>query len=79
MGIERAILFMVHLGELVKEVLHEQGRTVTWFAGRLGCTRPNVYKIFAKANFDVSLLWRISNILNYNFFMRIGELYHDEE
>lgn len=79
MGIERAILFMVHLGELVKEVLHEQGRTVTWFARRLGCTRPNVYKIFAKANFDVSLLWRISNILNYNFFMRIGELYNDEE
>lgn len=70
---------MLHVGELVKNVVHEQGRSVTWFAKRLGCTRPNVYKIFAKENLDISLLWRISNILNYNFFMRIGELYHDEE
>lgn len=70
---------MLHLGELVKNVLNEQGRTVTWFARRLGCTRPNIYKIFAKENFDVSLLWRISCVLEYDFFGVISEMYHNKE
>ena len=70
---------MVHLGELVKNVLNEQGRTVTWFAKRLGCTRPNVYKIFAKENLDIRLLWRISCVLEYDFFGVISEMYHTKE
>ena len=49
-------------------LLHEQGRTVTWFARQLCCTRPNVYKIFGKENIDISLLWRISCILHHDFF-----------
>ena len=67
---------MLHVGELVKNVLHEQGRSVTWFAKRLGCTRPNVYKIFAKENLDISLLWRISCVLDYDFFGVISEMFH---
>ena len=35
-------------GQLIERTLHEQGRTVTWFATQLCCTRPNVYKIFEK-------------------------------
>lgn len=59
---------MIHIGQLIEEKLHEQGRSVTWFAVQLCCTRPNVYKIFRKENIDVYLLWRISYILQYNFF-----------
>lgn len=59
---------MIHAGQLIEQTLHEQGRTVTWFANQLCCTRPNVYKIFRKENIDVHLLWRISCILNHNFF-----------
>jgi len=39
---------MIHAGQLIERTLHEQGRTVTWFATQLCCTRPNVYKIFEK-------------------------------
>lgn len=42
--------------------------TVTRFAEKLNCTRPNVYKIFAKKNIDIELLWHISQVLKYDFF-----------
>ena len=34
---------MIHAGQLIERTLHEQGRTVTWFASQLCCTR-DVYK-----------------------------------
>jgi len=63
---------MIHTGQLIERKLHEQGRTVTWFAAQLCCTRPNVYKIFRKESIDIPLLWRISRILEYNFFHEIS-------
>lgn len=59
---------MIHIGQLIEQTLKEQGRTVTWFAGQLCCTRPNVYKIFKKDNMDIKLLVRISDILQVDFF-----------
>ena len=67
---------MIHTGALIKQTLHNQGRTVTWFAAQLCCTRPNIYKIFQKENIDVHLLWRISNILEHDFFLDISDNYH---
>ena len=58
----------VHIGELIKEKLHEKERTVTWFARKLCCIRSNVYKIFKKQAIDTSLLLRISIILEEDFF-----------
>ena len=43
----------IHIGQLIACTLHEQGRTVTWFARQLCCTRPNVYKIFGKENINI--------------------------
>ena len=59
---------MIHIGQLIERTLKKQGRTVTWFAGQLCCTRPNVYKIFKKDNMDIKLLVRISDILQVDFF-----------
>lgn len=64
---------MIHAGQLIERTLHEQGRTVTWFATQLCCTRPNVYKIFRKENIDIQLLWRISCILNHDFFSDLSD------
>lgn len=64
---------MIHVGQLIEQKLHDQGRSVTWFATQLCCTRPNVYKIFGKESIDTYLLWRISCILGYNFFHDISE------
>lgn len=66
-------LGMIHVGQLIERTLHEQGRTVTWFAGQLCCTRPNIYKIFKKENIDIHLLWRISCILDHDFFRDLSD------
>ena len=62
----------MHVGQLIEQQFREQGRTVTWFANQLCCTRANVYKIFSKDNIDVQLLIRISHVLNYDFFSAIS-------
>ena len=67
-GVRTGGVGMLHIGQLIECKLHEKGRTVTWFARQLCCTRPNVYKIFGKENIDISLLWRISCILHHDFF-----------
>ena len=66
---------MIHAGILIKQTLQNQGRTVTWFAAQLCCTRPNIYKIFQKENIDIHLLWRISSILEHDFFLDISDNY----
>lgn len=60
---------MVHIGNLIKEELTRQERSVTWFANKLCCERTNVYSIFKRKSIDTDLLQRISNILNHNFFL----------
>lgn len=70
---------MFHIGRKISSVLHKQGRSVTWFAQQLCCTRPNVYKIFSKENIDVSLLWRISCVLRYNFFRDLSDKIENED
>jgi hypothetical protein len=59
---------MIHIGYLIKQTLEKQGRSVSWFASQLCCSRPNVYKIIDKDSIDIGLLWKISHILHHNFF-----------
>ena len=68
---------MVHIGQLIERTLHAQGRSVTWFAAQLCCTRSNVYKIFRKANIDLELLWRISAVLEHDFFQDLSALFRE--
>ncbi|MBD5189617.1 MAG: XRE family transcriptional regulator [Bacteroidales bacterium] len=46
--------------------------TVKWFATQLNCDRRNVYDIFLRQSIDTELLWRISVILNHDFFKDIS-------
>jgi len=64
----------LHIGNLIKEELERQERTVSWFARKLCCDRSNVYKLFKRSTIDTELLLRVSKILNYDFF----ELYKKE-
>ncbi len=69
---------MVHIGNMIKIRLHEQGHTVTWFAENLKCTRVNIYKIFNRENLDTGLLFRISCLLKHNFFEDLSKSYNQE-
>ena len=62
----------VHAGETVKSYFVETGMSVSEFARRLSCHRQNVYDIFKRQNIDLSLLQRISRVLEHDF---VTELY----
>jgi hypothetical protein len=70
---------MVHIGNVIKIRLREQGHTVTWLADNLNYTRVNIYKIFHRENIDTGLLYKISCILQHNFFEDLSESYHQED
>lgn len=57
-----------HIGNLIKAELARQGRSITWLAKQLNCSRQNAYKIFRRKWIYTDLLLRISIILDYDFF-----------
>lgn len=59
---------MEPIGQLIKDELTAQERSVAWFARKLCLDRSNVYRLFQKNSIDTSLLMRISLVLNKDFF-----------
>lgn len=69
----------MHIGQLIKEQVEKQGKTVVWFANELSCSRTNIYKIYEKSSIDTSLLLRISSILEYDFFSAYTEKLEEKD
>ena len=63
----------LHIGNLIKERLKEEHKSVVWLAQELGCHRTNVYNIFEKSSLDTNILRRISIIMHHNFFDYLQE------
>lgn len=59
---------MIHIGRHIETILHKQGKSITWFAEELCCSRRNIYKIFSRKSINTYLLWKISKVLHHNFF-----------
>ena len=57
-----------HIGKLIKAELARQGRSITWLAKQLGCSRQNAYKILNRKWIYTDLLLKICDILDYDFF-----------
>lgn len=64
---------MIHIGKAIEEEVRRQERSVTWFARKLYCNRQNIYDIFKRESIDTTLLRRISDILDHNFFKDLSE------
>ena len=58
----------VHIGNRIKAVLKEQGRTTVWLAKQIPCTPNHLYKVYASTSINTDLLVHLSQILDYNFF-----------
>ena len=67
------------LGEIIKAEVERQERSITWFAGKIGLDRSNVYRLFRKNSIDTYLLMRISLVLNYDFFALLSAELHDRQ
>lgn len=59
---------MPHMGELIRKHLEQKGIAGSWLAERLGIHRTSVYKMLRRPSIDTDTLYKISILLNYNFF-----------
>jgi len=69
----------IHIGNLIREKLHEQGRTAVWLARQLGCDRTKVHRIFNSKDLYSDIIFNISKILDYDFFLCLSESLNDQE
>lgn len=58
----------IHIGQLIREQLKADQRSVSWLAREIGCTRNHLYKVFRKPSLEGELLLAISLAMNFNFF-----------
>ncbi|MCQ2369764.1 MAG: XRE family transcriptional regulator [Paludibacteraceae bacterium] len=63
----------IHIGRLIKNELHKQGKTTIWLAEQCGCTRINLYKIYKRAWISTDMLYTISTVLKHNFFLDLSQ------
>lgn len=58
----------VHIGKIIRKELSRQKRSVSWFARGINCERSNIYSIFKRDTIDCALLFKISILLDRDFF-----------
>ena len=63
----------MHIGEIIRLTVKQQGLSTVWLARQLSCSRTNVYKIYAQHSLDTNTLRRISIILKTDFFALYSE------
>ena len=68
-----------HIGNLIKEELFRQGRTITWLARELGYSRQQLYNIFPREWIYTDLLLKISILLKHDIFKQYTEYLKKKE
>ncbi|MBP5709933.1 MAG: XRE family transcriptional regulator [Bacteroidales bacterium] len=57
-----------HIGKIIKAELARQGRSITWLARQINCTRENLYQLFRNPWIHAETLYKIGMALDYDFF-----------
>ena len=65
----------MNIGRSIREVMKKRGMSATRLAKEIPCERTNVYNIFSRKDISTKLLWRISEVLEYNFFEDFSKEY----
>lgn len=59
---------MESIGQLIKDEMKRQERSVSWMARKLDLDRSNVYRLFQRNSIDTDLLMKVSLALNVDYF-----------
>jgi len=68
----------IHIGKLIRNKLNEEGRSPTWLAGKIPCTKKYIYKILEKSDIHPKQLQRISIVMKFDFFAYYSETVRNE-
>lgn len=69
-----AILKDVHVGKAIEQRLITLGISKTEFAKRAEIPQQHVYRVFERDTMETKKLYKICNVLNFNFFSLFCEL-----
>ena len=69
----------IHIGKIIQNKMEEGGRTASWLANKLSCTRQNIYKIYDKTNIDLIQLLQICRALNHNFLKDVYDIFNNND
>ena len=58
----------IHIGDVIKNELEENKRSVAWLAEAIFCDPSNLRKTLSKPYLSTDLLFRISFVLGKDFF-----------
>jgi plasmid maintenance system antidote protein VapI len=65
----------IHIGQLIRNKLQENGRKECWLANKISCKKSNISKILQKSSINTDLLLEISIALDTNFFLDYSNVY----
>jgi hypothetical protein len=65
----------IHVGELIRNQIEKEGRSVSWLSGKMSCDRTNIYKIYQRTSIDLVQLYRLCICLDYDFFAHYSEMF----
>lgn len=63
----------MHIGQRIREVMKEKRITAVSLAKQLPCERTNLYNIFNREDVSTSLLKRMCEVLNHDFFKELSK------
>jgi len=58
----------IHIGEIIRKQLKEEGRTLTWLADQVCCDSSNLTKLLSRNSIHTDILIRISTALKTDYF-----------
>lgn len=68
----------IPIGEIIKEKLKDNDRSMSWLAKKVDCERSNFCKKLKRNDISVELLFRISETLQEDFFGHCSKLLNGE-
>jgi len=64
----------IHMGKLVYQKLKEDGRSASWLAKQIHCSRTHIYKLFQKSEIFHPQLVQIGIALEFDFFTHYSKV-----
>ena len=62
-----------HIGELIKQRLKDDDRSISWLSRKLGCDCSNLHKTLDQKDMYADLLYKISDVMDTDFFVYYSE------
>ncbi|MDR0941148.1 MAG: XRE family transcriptional regulator [Bacteroidales bacterium] len=69
----------IHIGKIIHDELHKQGRSAVWLSQQMHCDRTKIHRIFNSSDLYSDIIFEISKILNHDFFVYYTNRLKEEE